>query len=91
MVNNAGVMLNGPIEGAPLDEWERMVDLNIKGLLYVAHAAVPLLAAAGGDPRHVADLVNISSVAGRVARTGPGSTTSPSTAWERSANRCAKS
>lgn len=73
VVNNAGVMLNGPIEGAPLDEWERMVDLNIKGLLYVAHAAVPhLLAAAGGDPRHVADLVNISSVAGRVARTGSG-------------------
>ncbi|MCU1356728.1 MAG: Short-chain alcohol dehydrogenase [Acidimicrobiales bacterium] len=73
VVNNAGVMLNGPIEGAPLDEWERMVDLNIKGLLYVAHAAVPhLLRAAEGEPRGVADLVNISSVAGRVARLGSG-------------------
>lgn len=73
VVNNAGVMLNGPIVDAPLDEWERMVDLNIKGLLYVAHAAVPhLLRAAEQDPRRVADLVNISSVAGRVARRGSG-------------------
>jgi NADP-dependent 3-hydroxy acid dehydrogenase YdfG len=73
VVNNAGVMLNGPIEGAPLEEWERMVDLNVKGLLYVAHAALPhLLAAAEQDPRRVADLVNISSVAGRVARLGSG-------------------
>jgi NADP-dependent 3-hydroxy acid dehydrogenase YdfG len=73
VVNNAGVMLNGPIEGAPLDEWERMVDLNVKGLLYVAHAALPhLLQAADAGPRQVADLVNISSVAGRVARLGSG-------------------
>lgn len=73
VINNAGVMLNGPVEGAPLDEWERMVDLNVKGLLYVAHAALPhLLRAAEGEPRGVADLVNISSVAGRVARLGSG-------------------
>ena len=73
VVNNAGVMLLGPIIDAPLEEWERMVDLNIKGLLYVAHAAMPhLLAAAEGGPRQVADLVNISSVAGRVARNGSG-------------------
>ena len=74
VVNNAGVMLNGPVEGAPLDEWERMVDLNVKGLLYVAHAALPhlLRAAADVEPRGVADLVNISSVAGRVARLGAG-------------------
>ncbi len=73
VVNNAGVMLNGPIEGAPVDEWERMVDLNVKGLLYVAHATLPhLLAAADGEPRRVADLVNISSVAGRIARLGSG-------------------
>ncbi|HEX7132395.1 MAG TPA: SDR family NAD(P)-dependent oxidoreductase [Iamia sp.] len=73
VVNNAGVMLNGPVEGAPLEEWERMVDLNVKGLLYVAHAALPhLLGAARQDPRRVADLVNISSVAGRVARLGSG-------------------
>jgi NADP-dependent 3-hydroxy acid dehydrogenase YdfG len=73
VVNNAGVMLLGPIEGAPTEEWERMVSLNILGLLYVAHAALPnLLAAAESEPRHVADLVNISSTAGRVARSGAG-------------------
>jgi NADP-dependent 3-hydroxy acid dehydrogenase YdfG len=73
LVNNAGVMLLGPIVGAPLDEWERMVDLNVKGLLYCAHAALPhLLAAAQDSPRNVADMVNISSVAGRVARNGSG-------------------
>ena len=73
VVNNAGVMLLGPILDAPTQEWDRMVDLNIKGLLYVAHASMPhLLAAADGGPRRVADLVNISSVAGRVARNGSG-------------------
>ena len=73
VVNNAGVMLLGPIEDAPVEEWDRMIDLNLKGLLYVAHAALPhLLDAAGQDPRHVADLVNISSVAGRVARRNSG-------------------
>lgn len=71
--NNAGVMLNGPIENAPTEEWDRMVDLNIKGLLYVAHAALPhLLKAAEDEPRRVADLVNTSSVAGRRARVGSG-------------------
>jgi NADP-dependent 3-hydroxy acid dehydrogenase YdfG len=73
VVNNAGQMLLGPIEDAPTEEWERMIDLNVKGLLYVAHAALPhLLEAAGGGPRRVADLVNISSVAGRVVRSGSG-------------------
>jgi NADP-dependent 3-hydroxy acid dehydrogenase YdfG len=73
VVNNAGVMLLGPIEGAPLEEWQRMVALNVLGLLYVAHAALPhLLQAAESDPRRVADLVNISSTAGRVARNGAG-------------------
>lgn len=71
LVNNAGVMLLGPAVGAPLDEWERMVDLNVKGLLYCAHAAMPhLLKAAEDSPRKVADLVNISSTAGRIARAG---------------------
>ena len=41
VVNNAGVMLLGPIEDAPLEEWQRMVDLNVLGLLYFAHAALP--------------------------------------------------
>ena len=73
VINNAGVMLLGPIEDAPVEEWDRMVALNLQGLLYVAHAAVPhLLAAAADGPRQVADLVNVSSVAGRIARTGSG-------------------
>ncbi|MDQ2753955.1 MAG: SDR family NAD(P)-dependent oxidoreductase [Actinomycetota bacterium] len=71
VVNNAGVMLLGPVVDAPVEEWERMVQLNLTGLLYVSHAATPhLLAAADQEPRRVADLVNVSSVAGRVARSG---------------------
>jgi len=73
LVNNAGVMLLGPAVGAPLSEWQRMVELNVLGLLYCAHAALPhLLRAAGDNPRQVADMVNVSSVAGRVARSGSG-------------------
>jgi NADP-dependent 3-hydroxy acid dehydrogenase YdfG len=73
VVNNAGVMLLGPIVDAPVEEWDRMVALNVQGLLYVSHAAVPhLLAAAEDGPRRVSDLVNISSVAGRIARLGSG-------------------
>jgi NADP-dependent 3-hydroxy acid dehydrogenase YdfG len=73
LVNNAGVMLLGPGAGAPLSEWQRMVDLNVLGLLYCAHAALPHLVRAAGDgPRQVADMVNISSVAGRFARAGNG-------------------
>jgi NADP-dependent 3-hydroxy acid dehydrogenase YdfG len=73
LVNNAGVMLLGPAVGAPIEEWRRMVEINVLGLLYCAHAALPhLLAAAENSPRRVADLVNISSVAGRVSRNGSG-------------------
>jgi NADP-dependent 3-hydroxy acid dehydrogenase YdfG len=73
VINNAGVMLLGPIENAPLEEWERMVKLNELGVLYIAHAALThLLKAAEDSPRRVADLVNVSSVAGRVARRNSG-------------------
>ena len=73
LVNNAGVMLLGPIVDAPVEEWRRMVELNLLGLLYATHAALPhLLAAAGSEPRQVADVVNVSSVAGRFARAGSG-------------------
>jgi NADP-dependent 3-hydroxy acid dehydrogenase YdfG len=73
LVNNAGVMLLGPIVDAPVEEWQRMVQLNVLGLLYCTHAALPhLLKAAETDPRGVADVVNISSVAGRVARLNSG-------------------
>jgi NADP-dependent 3-hydroxy acid dehydrogenase YdfG len=73
LVNNAGVMLLGPVVGAPLEEWQEMVQVNLLGLLYCAHAALPhLLKAAEGAPRQVADMVNISSTAGRVPRLGSG-------------------
>ena len=73
LINNAGVMLLGPAVDAPLEEWERMIAVNVHGLLYCAHAALPhLLKAAEDSPRRVADVVNISSVAGRVARSGSG-------------------
>jgi NADP-dependent 3-hydroxy acid dehydrogenase YdfG len=66
-------MLLGPIVDAPVEEWDRMVALNVQGLLYVAHAALPhLLAAAEREPRRVADLVNVSSVAGRRVGAGGG-------------------
>jgi NADP-dependent 3-hydroxy acid dehydrogenase YdfG len=73
LVNNAGVMLLGPAVGAPLSEWQRMIELNVLGLLYCAHAALPhLLRAAEDGPRRVADMVNVSSVAGRVPFRGRG-------------------
>jgi NADP-dependent 3-hydroxy acid dehydrogenase YdfG len=73
VINNAGVMLLGPAADAPLQEWERMVAVNVSGVLYVAHAAIePLLAAAQDSPRNVSDLVNISSIAGRRANRGSG-------------------
>jgi NADP-dependent 3-hydroxy acid dehydrogenase YdfG len=73
LVNNAGVMLLGPIVDAPLEEWERMIAVNVLGLLYCTHAGLPhLLSAAEGEPRRVADLVNVSSVAGRRATRSSG-------------------
>jgi NADP-dependent 3-hydroxy acid dehydrogenase YdfG len=73
VINNAGLMLLGPIVDAPVEEWQQMVEINLLGLLYTTHAALPhLLEAAERDPRRVADLVNVSSVAGRFARQGSG-------------------
>jgi NADP-dependent 3-hydroxy acid dehydrogenase YdfG len=73
VVNNAGLMLLGPIVGADTGEWRRMVELNVLGLMYVTAAALPhLLLAAESEPRRVSDLVNVSSVAGRVARLNSG-------------------
>jgi NADP-dependent 3-hydroxy acid dehydrogenase YdfG len=73
LVNNAGQMLLGPIEDAPTEEWDRMIDLNLKGLINTTHAALPhLLSAAEDSRRGCADVINISSVAGRIARAGSG-------------------
>ena len=65
LVNNAGVMLLGPVEGAPTDQWRTMVNVNLLGLLYCTHAALPLMREAGSG-----HIVNISSVAGRSANAG---------------------
>src|SRR5215469_4601164 len=73
LVNDAGVGNLGPILDAALDEWERMIQVNLLGLLYTTHAALPhLLKAAQDSPRQVADLVNISSEAGRTASSDDG-------------------
>ncbi len=65
LVNNAGVMLLGPVVGADTEDWRRMVHINLLGLLYTTHAALPLMQEQGGG-----HIVNISSVAGRTARAG---------------------
>jgi NADP-dependent 3-hydroxy acid dehydrogenase YdfG len=71
VVNNAGVMLTGPVADAPAPEWERMLAVNVEGLLHVTRVAIPHLVLAAQDgPRRVADLVTIGSTAGRVARPG---------------------
>jgi NADP-dependent 3-hydroxy acid dehydrogenase YdfG len=67
LVNNAGVMLLGPIENAPPEEWRRMIHANVFGVIYCTHAALPLMREQGGG-----HIVNVSSVAGRVARAGSG-------------------
>lgn len=61
VVNNAGVMLPSPIEEGRQDEWQRMIDLNVTGLLRVTRAFLPDLVAAAGEGQ-TADLVNISSI-----------------------------
>lgn len=67
LVNNAGVMLLGPVENAPTEEWRRMIHANVFGVLYCTHAALPLMREQGSG-----HIVNVSSVAGRVARLGSG-------------------
>jgi clavulanate-9-aldehyde reductase len=70
LVNNAGVMLLGPIPGAPTEEWRRMVHVNLFGVLYCTHAALPIMLAQDGPAR--GHIVNVSSVAGRRASAGSG-------------------
>jgi NADP-dependent 3-hydroxy acid dehydrogenase YdfG len=73
LVNNAGVMLLGPALDSPTEEWDRMIALNVQGSLYVTKSALPHLVSAAADPpRKVADVIYISSTAGRVARPGGG-------------------
>jgi NADP-dependent 3-hydroxy acid dehydrogenase YdfG len=67
LVNNAGLMLLGTIAGADTEDWRRMVQTNLLGLMYATHAVLPIMKAQGSG-----HIVNISSLAGRVARAGSG-------------------
>jgi NADP-dependent 3-hydroxy acid dehydrogenase YdfG len=65
LVNNAGVMLLGPVEQADSEDWRTMINVNLLGLMYCTHAALPIMLG-----QESGDIVNISSVAGRFARAG---------------------
>ncbi len=67
LVNNAGVMLLGAINGADTEDWRRMIDINVMGLMYATHAVLPIMIEQGAG-----HIVNLSSVAGRFARSGGG-------------------
>lgn len=67
LVNNAGIMLLGPIQGANTNDWKRMVDINLMGLMYCTHKVLPTMV-----KNNYGHIINISSVAGRVARSGAG-------------------
>lgn len=66
VVNNAGTNSSTPVEDMAEEEWDRVVDTNLKGTFLVSRAAIPLLKRAAGGGR----IVNISSTAGRSARIG---------------------
>ncbi|MFF6979527.1 SDR family oxidoreductase [Streptomyces sp. NPDC008343] len=66
VVNNAGVMLGNPVEAGRLDEWQRMIDTNVTGVLRVVREFTGDLVATAAEGR-TADLVNISSVGAHLA------------------------
>ncbi|GAA1096689.1 SDR family NAD(P)-dependent oxidoreductase [Streptomyces javensis] len=73
LVNNAGSVAPGKVEEGDPEGWERMLDLNVRTVLHTSQQALPhLLRTASDGPRGVADVVNVSSVAGRLARPGNG-------------------
>ena len=65
MINNAGLMPSSPLERLKIDDWDRMIDVNIKGVLYGIAAALPHMQA-----RKSGHIVNVSSVAGHKVRAG---------------------
>jgi NADP-dependent 3-hydroxy acid dehydrogenase YdfG len=65
LVNNAGLMALAPIAKTLVDEWDRMVDINIKGVLYGIAAALPVFARQKGG-----HIINIASVAGHKVSMG---------------------
>ena len=65
MINNAGLMPHSPLERLKIDEWDRMIDVNIKGVLYGIAAALPYM-----KQQKAGHIINVSSVAGH--KVGPG-------------------
>ncbi|WP_051839449.1 SDR family oxidoreductase [Streptomyces sp. NRRL F-5126] len=69
LVNNAGYGVRADVEDSDPEDWDRMVDVNVRAVLHLSRCALPhLLSAAAGGPRGVADLVTTGSVAGRIPR-----------------------
>ncbi len=67
LVNNAGVMLLGPIFEADTEDWRRMINVNVLGLMYATHEALPIMIEQGEG-----HIVNLPSVAGRTVGAGRG-------------------
>jgi NADP-dependent 3-hydroxy acid dehydrogenase YdfG len=67
LINNAGVMLSGEIDGSDTEDWRRMMNLNVMGVLYNIHAVLPWMKAQGAGY-----IINVSSVAGRWIKGGLG-------------------
>jgi NADP-dependent 3-hydroxy acid dehydrogenase YdfG len=65
MINNAGLMPQSPLERLRIDEWDRMIDVNIKGVLYGIAAALPYM-----KQQKAGHIINVSSVAGHKVRAG---------------------
>ncbi len=65
MINNAGLMPSSPLERLKIDDWNRMIDVNIKGTLYGIAAALPYM-----KLQKAGHIINVSSVAGH--KVGPG-------------------
>lgn len=66
LINNAGLAVGrGPIDSGETDDWDRMIDTNVKGLLYVTRAVSPILKKNGGG-----HIVNIASIAGKEVYAG---------------------
>jgi clavulanate-9-aldehyde reducatase len=67
LVNNAGMMSIGPVADARTEDWRKMIDVNLLGVLYCTHAALPMIAKRGRG-----DIVNVSSAGGRRTSAGRG-------------------
>ena len=65
IINNAGLMPHSPLERGKVDDWDRMIDVNIKGVLYGIAAALPHMKA-----QKSGHIINVSSVAGHKVRPG---------------------